>query len=376
MKREPERPYFATAAKGTEGALRDELKELGLPHVKADRGGVHFGGSFTEAMRACFESRIAMRVVWRRGSFPASSPDELYAGVRLLDLSDVLDPERTLAVSATVKHGALTHSGFVAQKTKDALVDAQRARFHVRSNVAREDPDVHVFVHVAKDRAELLLDLAGTPLHQRGYRGQAREAPIKETLAAAMLRLCGWDRRRPLVDPMCGSGTIAIEAALWARDVAPGLLRKSWGFQRWLSHDGKQREALRELREAARERARGGASEPTIMALDADPQAVQLAHKLARVAGVAIHVQALDVRDFMGTDPPGQVLTNPPYGVRLERGEDFDRQLARTLSSLSGHRVSAICFDPGLRDAMRLAPVLEHTLWNGDLECRLFSWEP
>jgi 23S rRNA (guanine2445-N2)-methyltransferase / 23S rRNA (guanine2069-N7)-methyltransferase len=371
-----ERPFFATAAKGTEGALRDELKELGLPQVRADRGGVHFGGGFADAMRACFESRIALRVLWRRGSFDASSPDALYEGVRAIDLSDVLDPERTLAVSANVKSGQLTHSGFVAQKAKDAIVDGQRARFNVRSNVERSDPDVHVLVHVVKDRAELSLDLAGTSLHQRGYRGEAREAPIKETLAAAMLRLCGWDRTRPLVDPMCGSGTIAIEAALWARDVAPGLLRKSWGFQRWLAHDDAQRKLLNQLREAARERAHGSAVEPTIMALDVDREAARLARKLAQRAGVAVHVQELDVREFAGTDPPGQVLTNPPYGVRLERGEDFDRSLARTLRALKGHRVSAICFDPGLRDAMRMAPVQEHTLWNGDLECRLFTWEP
>jgi 23S rRNA G2445 N2-methylase RlmL len=370
------RPFFATAAKGTEGALRDELLELRIPYIKADRGGVHFGGDLVDAMRACFESRIAMRILWSRGAFEAHSPEALYEGVRAIDLSDALDTDRSLSVSATVKHGELTHSGFVAQKTKDAIVDRQRAEHGARSNVERDDPDVRVFVHIAKDQGELFLDLSGTPLHQRGYRAESREAPIKETLAAAMLRLCGWDRERPLVDPMCGSGTIAIEAALWARDIAPGLLRKQWGFQRWALYDDVElKQAVRDMRDAARERVREPKDGPTVMALDIDPRAVSLARKLSEKAGAELQVQQLDVRDFMGTDPVGQVLTNPPYGVRLARGEEFERDVARSFRALHGHRVSAICFDLGLHDAMGMKPVQEHALWNGDLECRLFSWQ-
>jgi putative N6-adenine-specific DNA methylase len=372
---EPERPFFATAAKGTEGALRDELRELRIPHVRADRGGVHFGGDFAQAMRACFASRIAVRVLWRRGRFLADRGEALYAGVRQIDLSDALDPDKSLRVSATVKSGQLTHSGFVAQKTKDAIVDAQRERFGARSNVEREEPDVQLVVHVNKDEAELFLDLSGEPLHRRGYRTEAREAPIKESLAAAMLRLAGWDRKRPLVDPMCGSGTIAIEAALWARDIAPGLLGRSYGFQRWLSFDSAQKRALVDIRDACKERVVPERASPSIMALDCDGLAVNLARKLARNAGVAVQVERLDVVDFMGTDPPGHVITNPPYGVRLSRGEDFERGLAKTFRGLHGHRVSAICHDARLAQAMRLAPAQEHALWNGDLECRLYSWD-
>jgi 23S rRNA G2445 N2-methylase RlmL len=371
-----ERPYFATAAKGTEGALRDELRELGFRRIRADRGGVHFGGDFSEAMRACFESRIAMRILWRRGSFAALDGDQLYEGVRAIDLSDVLEPAQSLSVSATVKHGALTHSGFVAQKTKDALVDAQRARFHKRSDVARDDPDVRVFVHVVRDQAELYLDLSGDALHRRGYRSSALAAPIKETLAAAMLRLVGWDRTRPLVDPMCGSGTIAIEAALWAHAIAPGLLGRRYGFQRWALYGPREKDALIAIRESARARSRREARAPTIMALDSDPTAVALARKLAREAGVELRAEVLDVRDFMGTEPNGEVVTNPPYGVRLERGDRFDHELAEALRELRGHRISAICQDDELARAMQLAPTREHALWNGNLECRLYTWEP
>jgi len=367
--------YFATAAKGTEGALRDELRELRIRQVRADRGGVHFGGPFEDAMRVCFESRIAMRVLWRRGTFSAPDADALYDGVRALDLSDVLDPTRTLSVTATVKHGGLTHSSFVAQKTKDALVDAQRARFGKRSDVARDDPDVRVAVHVVRDQADLFVDLAGDALHRRGYRDAAREAPIKETLAAAMLRLSGWDRTRPLIDPMCGSGTIAIEGLLWARAMAPGLLGRRYGFQRWALYDASKKDALIAIRERAQQRVVSEHVAPTVMALDADPEAVALARRLARKAQVTLHVERLDVRDLMGTDPAGHVVTNPPYGVRLARGESFDRELAATFRELRGHRVSAICQDVGLAEEMRMKPVQEHALWNGDLECRLFTWE-
>lgn len=370
-----ERPFFASAAKGTEGALRDELRELRVPHVRADRGGVHFGGRFADAMRVCFESRIAVRVLWRRGRFHAGSGEALYEGVRALDLSDVIDPDKNLSVAANVKSGALTHSGFVAQKTKDALVDAQRARFGSRSNVERDDPDLRVVVNVNKDEAELFLDLSGEALHKRGYRTEAREAPIKESLAAAMLRLAGWDRQRPLVDPMCGSGTIAIEGALWARAIAPGLLGRRYGFQRWLSFDTEQKRALVEIRDQAKARVRPERDAPAIMALDCDGLAVNLTRKLARNAGVTLQVERLDVMEFAGTEPAGHIVTNPPYGVRISRGEDFELGLARALRSLQGHRVSAICHDPKLAQAMRIAPAQEHALWNGDLECRLYSWE-
>ncbi|MDB4976708.1 MAG: hypothetical protein JWN48_5049 [Myxococcaceae bacterium] len=367
--------YFATAAKGTEGALRDELRELRFRHIKADRGGVHFGGVFSEAMRACFESRLAMRILWRRGEFPARTPDELYEGVKALDLSDVLHPKLTLSIHANVSGGSLTHSNFVAQRTKDAIVDGQREQLGKRSDVDKDDADVRIHVHVVRDHAELYLDLAGEPLHKRGYRTEAKEAPIKETLAAAMLRLSGWDRQRPLVDPMCGSGTIAIEAMLWARDIAPGLLGRKYSFQRWASHDPARKDALIHIRDRAKARVRPESEAPSVLALDIDPQAVALTKKLAKSAGVAFRTERLDVREFLGTDPPGHVVTNPPYGIRLARGESFDSELAHALSQLEGHMVSAICQDRELQQAMPIKPVQEHALWNGDLECRLFSWQ-
>ena len=365
--------FFATAAKGTEGALRDELREARLRHIRADRGGVHFGGVFRDGIRACFESRIAQRILWKQGEFSAPGPDALYEGMREIDWTRVLDDKRTLAVTAHVKNGELRHSGFVAQKAKDAIVDQLREKFGARPDVDRKDPDVHVVVHLANDEAEVFVDMAGEPLHKRGYRTEAREAPIKETLAAAMLRIASWDRVRPLIDPMCGSGTIAIEAYLWAYDVAPGLLRQHYGFERWASADELQTRILSDMRASARERIRKEG--PEIMALDHDHEAVRLAHVLTERAGTNIEVVQAEVEKLGASEVASHIVTNPPYGVRLARGEDFEVMLGKVFSQLTGDRITVLCHDRTLEHSMRAPPVQEHALWNGDLECRLYTWQ-
>lgn len=368
-----ERPFFITAAKGTEGALRDELRELRTPQVRADRGGVHFGGTFRHAARVCLHSRIGMRVLWRRASFHAEDGEALYEGASSVDWSEVLDPKKTLSVAATVSNGTMRHSGFVAQKVKDAIVDQQREHFGVRPNVERRDPDVRVQVRIARDQAELFVDLSGEPLHRRGYRRQAGGAPIKETLAAALLRLSGWDRQRTLIDPLCGSGTIAIEGALWAANIAPGLTRKRFGFQRWVRFDDTQRNDLKELREHARDTAKR--PEVQVLGSDRDPDMVRLAERLAREAGARVRWERADVRDLSRPGEQGHVMTNPPYGLRLDTSERFEAQLSKALRGLAGHRVSLITPERSLAKAMRLKPVQEHQVFNGDLDCRLFSWD-
>jgi putative N6-adenine-specific DNA methylase len=240
--------FFATAAKGTEPALRDELRELRLPRVRADRGGVHFEGALEDAARACLWSRVALRVLLEAHTFDAPSGDALYEGVRSIDWTAWLTARTTLAVRATCRSSTLTHSQFVAQRTKDAVVDQLRDRLGARPSVDKEDPDVLLAVHVARDRATLYLDVGGASLHKRGWRARSGEAPLRETLAAAVVRLSGWDRESTLVDPMCGAGTIAIEAAAWAGRVAPGLGRAQFGVERWARHDSPMRAIMARLR--------------------------------------------------------------------------------------------------------------------------------
>ncbi|MDP8999914.1 MAG: THUMP domain-containing protein [Myxococcota bacterium] len=364
--------FFVTAAKGTEPALRDELRELRLGPVRADRGGVHFEGDLVDAARACLWSRIGVRVLLEITGFDAPDAAALYAGVRAIDWAEWLTPHMTLAVRATTRSSRLTHSQYVAQKTKDAIVDGQRDRYGLRSSVDRDDPDVVVAVRVAGERATIYLDAGGSSLHARGWRARAGDAPIRETLAAAVLRLSGWDRERPLIDPMCGAGTIAVEAAAWAQRIAPGLTRPSFGLERWANHDDTIRGGLRALREEAR--AARIDKGPEVIARDVDPRSIVLARESARAAGVSVTVQRQDVLSLTPLDPPGFVVTNPPYGVRLNVDPGLYDNLASVLGRMHGHTVALLVGTPAIAQAMNRAPARSWALYNGPIECRLLVY--
>ncbi len=364
---------FATAAKGTEGALRDELREHRFKGVRADRGGVHFAGDLVEGYRACLELRIAARVLYQLDAFDAPSGDALYQGVRNIPWEDWMSPRQTLAVRATCRSSALTHTQFIAQRTKDAIVDPFRERTGARPSVDLHDPDVSIFVHLVKDRATVYLDLAGEALHRRGYRIQGAAAPLKETLASAILRLGGWDRERPLIDPMCGSGTIAIEGALWARDIAPGLARARFGFERWTSFDGSAKAKMLELRQAARARVKREG--PEIIASDIDDEALDAAAANARRSGLSLAFRRADVRDLAPGARPGHVVTNPPYGERLDADRDLYAAMARSFSRLAGHRISILANGPEVVRPIRVRPASSFEVYNGDIPCRLISFD-
>ncbi len=247
----------------------------------------------------------------------------------------------------------------MAQRTKDAVVDQLRERWGERPSVDRADPDLALFVHLVRDVATVYLDLAGESLHRRGYRAEAMETPLKESLAAAILRLSGWDRERPLVDPMCGSGTIPIEAALWARRIAPGLLRERFGLERWACHDEGARRGMADLREAAFARILPAC--PPIFRSDIDPAALAVAAENARVAGVKVTFRRASVADLAPLSPPGMVVTNPPYGERLAGSEELFAAMAKALLALPGHRVAVLAGSPAIarafhHDAARSSP--------------------
>lgn len=366
-----ERPFFATAAGGTEGALRDELRELRLPGVRAARGGVHFGGDLAHAMRACLRSRIALRVLWRQAEFAAPDPEALYEGTSRIDWSHWLEPGRTLAAFATVKSSSITHSGFVAQKVKDAVVDRLREREGARPNVDPRNPDVRVVVHLEKNRAQVFLDLAGDPLSKRGYRTRGGEAPLRENLAAAVLRLGGFRPGTPIFDPMCGSGTLPIEAALWS-DGRPAGGMRSFGFERWRSFGATERAAWQLEKERAVQFADPVQTE--IRGADRDPRALAAARANARRAGVNVRFERAGLKTVQMPAPGGLVVTNPPYGVRLEKDRRWLDDFSSALARLRGCTVVAISADRSLPEHVGRPAAAEHTLWNGDLECRLFTW--
>lgn len=368
----PPLPFFATAAKGTEGALRDELREMGLPDVRADRGGVHFGGDWTDGWRACLHSRVALRVLAQVSRFPAPDERALYGGVRSVDWRPFLTPDRTLAVSAVCRDSHLTHTGFLAQKTKDAVVDQMRGRLGARPDVDRKDPDVSLFLHLRQDVATLYLDLAGESLHRRGWRTDGGEAPLKETLAAAILRLSGWDRQSPLQDPLCGSGTIPIEADLWARNVAPGLFRPRFGFERWACHGESARALMAVLRDQARQAIRP--TGPMVQGTDRDPAAIERARTHARQAESRATFQVAELADLRPLSPPGFVVANPPYGARLQGDASLQEDLDRLGDRLPGHTIVLLLGSQDLR--LRRRPDRWLALFNGDIACRLVIYRP
>jgi putative N6-adenine-specific DNA methylase len=216
------------------------------------------------------------------------------------------------------------------------------------------------------------LDAGGASLHERGWRRETGDAPLRETLAAAVLRLSGWDREVPLVDPMCGAGTIAIEAAAWAARIAPGLSRERLGFERWADHDDAAVRGMKEMRASARAQRRTGG--PRVVARDANPRAVQHAAAYAKTAGVSIEVDRQDVRNLAPLDPAGFVVTNPPYGTRLEADEALYGVLAGSLRGMHGHTAAILAGTPAIPRAMRRDADRWWVLYNGPIECRLLVY--
>jgi len=362
--------FFATAAKGTEPLLRDELTELGLSRVRADRGGVHFGAEPGDAYRACLWSRIAQRVLEPLAEFECPDEDALYAGVAAIDWQRVLDAERTLAVRAACRSSRLTHTQYIAQRTKDAVVDQLRERLGARPSVDRQSPDVQLFVHLVKDRATIYLDYSGDSLHEHGFRKQQGVAPIKETLAAALVRYSGWDRASPLVDPMCGSGTLLLEAGLWAAQRAPGLSRPNFGFERWADFDASAAQLMQELREEAHSLARP--LELSLIGSDTDAQVLEAARANAEQAGLRVHLRLAPLSSAAPSAPRGGLLINPPYGERLSRSSELGSQLAACLRRFEDYQ-RALILPRGFELPLRADRFL--LVYNGAIECELRRYD-
>jgi 23S rRNA G2445 N2-methylase RlmL len=372
--------FFVTCAKGTEGALRRELVVLRIHAPRGAAGGVSFDGTMEDAMKVCLWSRVAMRVLLEVGSFPAADAGALYQGTHAADLSRFLDGKTSLAVTATTHDNAeLHHSGFAALKVKDAVVDALRDRMGGRRpNVDVKDPDVSLVLHLRGLEARLFVDLAGEPLHRRGYRVAMGDAPLKESLAAAVLALGGVRSDQPFVDPMAGTGTLAIEHALASRNIAPGL-RRAFGFERWA--DQSHMPIFAHLKKTAL--AASLASVPCpIVARDCSPTAIEAARRNARAAGVAddIRFEVADIATLTASDPPGALCSNPPYGERLpgpnpeQPLEDLYAAIARALDRMAGWSAVILCGNPMLARTIRHKYEICHRLWNGPLEARLLVY--
>ncbi|MDQ5909255.1 MAG: rRNA (guanine2069-N7)-methyltransferase / rRNA (guanine2445-N2)-methyltransferase [Pseudomonadota bacterium] len=382
-----ESDFFATAPAGIEPLLTAELAVLGAQHLKPARGGIRFRGTLEVAYRACLWSRTASRVLLPLAEFPMADADALYAGVHQLPWEEHLAPEGTLSVEFNGTGSGIDHSHFGALRVKDAIVDRFRAQCGQRPDVNRQQPDVRIHVQLHNGQATVSLDLSGDSLHRRGYREATVSAPLKETLAAALLLKSGWPEIAaaggPLIDPLCGSGTLAIESAWIAGDRAPSLSRQHWGFSGWLGHVPALWKRL--LKEAQERWSAGQSRIPLILASDHDPKAVRATLINAGRAGVADRLR-VERRDLAKVEPPpgppGLFIANPPYGERLGEQDELAvlyPQIGDQLKThFAGWRAAIFTGNPDLGKRMGLRAEKAHTFYNGPLECRLlrFRVEP
>ena len=374
--------FFATAPQGLEELLAAELRSLGLDGVRVRRGGVEFGGDLATAYRVCLWSRLANRVLLPLELFTAGDEQALYDGVQRIDWSAHLGPENTMAVSFTGIRAALGHSRYAEQRVKDAVVDQIRERAGSRPSVDTEQPDLRINVHMVSDAVTVAVDLAGGSLHRRGYRREGRAAPLKENLAAAMLLRADWPKLASeggaFVDPMCGSGTLLIEAAWMAGDCAPGLLRSYYGFLGWRGHDDAVWKSL--IDEALERQERGIETLPPILGFDEDAGAVEATQDHLRRADLTGKVQ-VERRELGQARPPGGarhglVATNPPYGERLGEAHELLPLYLRLGETLRRHFPGwrAIILN-GAGCQIGLKPERSWQMYNGPIECRLERFE-
>lgn len=380
--------FFASCSKGLEYLLADELLQLGLPRATATTAGVNAEGSLTDAQRAVLWSRFASRILWPIGTFSCQNEAELYAAVRALDWYTHLDAGLTLAVDAHVAGEGITHARFAAQRVKDAVVDSLRASHGERPSVDAATPDVRLNLVVRRGQGILSIDLSGNPMHRRGWRSARHAAPLKETVAAAVLARGRWPEQyragAALLDPMCGSGTLLIEAAMMAADIAPGLQRH--GLALPSSWKGFDRDVWHRLHTEASERARAGRESlrQVFFGTDIDPAAIAAARANAEAAGVAAFLQ-LAVADsrspsaFSSFALPAQgvVASNLPYDARLAADASLYRQLGDALQqAVPGWSATLLCGDEELARATGLQARKRYRLFNGALACCLIAVDP
>ena len=376
---------FITGHKGFETLLYHEIRRILSDRettITRRYGGVEIRGNIENAYRICLHSRLANRVFCELDTFKAENEDQLYTAIYDLDWSEHLSPRQSFAVSATLSRSKMDHTHYASLKVKDAIVDQFRQRVQSRPSIEKHQPDIHIHINIHKNQASLSLDLSGESLHRRGYRTEHAGAPLKEHLAASIIASAGWSREvaksHKFIDPMCGSGTFVIEAAMIAADIAPGLDRAYFGFSKWLQHDVSTWQQCR----AEAESQVDTTIKTTIIASDYDTQAIEIARSNAIRAGVEdlIHFSHQEIAslNIEADGKPSIIVCNPPYGERM--------QIETGLASLYGdmctgfrrigpgmlHIISA---NPDLLHRLRLKRISKKAVKNGPIDCVLASFE-
>ncbi len=368
--------FFAMTSRGLGDVLARELDQLGMKNVVKDHGGVGFESNWAGCYRANLRLRSATRVLLHVQDFPAYNGDDLYNNLKKHDFTKYIGPDDTLAVESKVRDSAMQDQRFVGLKVKDAIVDQFREKFDRRPNVDSIDPDLRVVVRVVKNQVSVSIDTSGKPLFKRGYRDQNTEAPLKEHVAAGLLLLSGWNQEMSVVDPMCGSGTFLIEAALMAQRMSPGTMRSSFAFQRFSSFDEKTwQDELDAALALERE------VDFKFYGFDVDRKAIAIAKENAKMAGVD-HLVEFHRQPFETLKKPvetGLLITNPPYGERIGYKDELIELYKNFAHLLKVEFKGWDCFvlsgDPELSAEMRLKATHKYKVFNGPIECRLLRYK-
>ena len=365
---------IAKTFQGLEEILAEELTALGANDIQIGRRMVAFSGDKRMMYKANFCLRTAIRILKPIKNFTAKDADEVYKQIQAIPWEDYLDVNKTFAIDAVVFSDEFRHSKFVSYKVKDAIVDYFREKTGKRPSVRINNPDVLLNIHIAQTTCTLSLDSSGTSLHQRGYRQEAVEAPLNEVLAAGMILMTGWRGECDLIDPMCGSGTIPIEAALIARNIAPGVFRKGFAFEKWVDFDADMFDELYNDDSQEREFTH------KIYGYDNNPKANEIATHNIKAAGVSKDV-LLKIQPFQQFEQPQEksiIITNPPYGERISTNDllGLYQMIGERLKhAFVGNEAWVLSYREECFDQIGLKPSRKVPLFNGPLECEFRKYE-
>lgn len=361
---------------GLEDILAEELKQIGVMETTIGSRSVEFTATKRQMYEANLYLRTAIRILKPIAAFEVNDENELYSEIQKINWEEYLSVTDTLAVDSVVYSSQFTHSLFISQKTKDAIVDQFRAKHDARPSVDLDHPTVRVHIYISKNDCTVCLDSSGSSLHKRGYRMQGNEAPLNEVLAAGMIKLSGWDEKSNFVDFMCGSGTILIEAALMARNIAPGIFRNEFGFERWKDFDAEMWDACMN---EARNKIRPGL-DFYITGCDISGRNVGIASDNIKNADLSDDIQVYKM-SFDQFDVPkggGTLVSNPPYGERMET-EDINGLYKRIGDKLKkdfpGYTAWILTGNPGAAKSIGLRPSRKIVLLNSQLECRFLKFD-
>ena len=359
---------------GLEPVLAKELAQLGASDVQIGRRMVSFMGDQELMYRANFQLHTAIRILKPIKHFKALSADDVYEGVKDIDWSEYIALDKTFAVDSVVFSEEFRHSKFVAYKVKDAIVDQFRERTGKRPNISISNPDIRLHIHIAEDQCTLCLDSSGESLHRRGYRQESVEAPLNEVLAAGMILMTGWQGDCDFIDPMCGSGTLLIEAALIARNMAPGLFRKEFAFEKWPDFDADLFDKIYNDDSQERE------FHHHIYGYDIDVKAVNTARLNAKAAGLTsdITIEERDFKDFVKPKDKSILVCNPPYGERISTPDllgTYKMIGERLKHEFTGNDAWILSYREECFDQIGLKPSIKIPVFNGSLECEFRKYQ-